>query len=361
MTSIAARRVLTTDGWREHCVVHVDHGVITAVATTGGSVPDRTLAPGFVDLQVNGIDDIDVSSAHDAQWTKLDELLLQQGVTSWCPTLVTMPLDRYAAPLDRIRAAMDRPAAGRPHIVGAHLEGPFLGAAAGAHRPDLIVPIDMAWIQLLPDHVRLMTLGAEQLEAPAAIAQLVERDVLVSVGHTHADAAQFDAAVDAGARLVTHLFNAMTGVHHRQPGVAVFAMTEPRVAVSIIADGIHVHPSVVRLAFAAVGPRAILVTDAVAWRSGRVGSIGLTMRDGAPRLPDGTLAGSALTMDGAVRNCVTAGIELDDALHAASTEPARRIGLKDRGVIAPGMRADLVALDADLCVEQTWVAGEPAL
>lgn len=359
MTSIAARRVLTSDGWREQCVVHVDGGLISRIESADGPVPDRLVVPGFVDLQVNGIDDVDVSTADGDDWPRLDQLLLQQGVTSWCPTLVTMPLDRYAAPLARIATAMKRPASGRPHIVGAHLEGPFLGGAAGAHRPDLIVPVDMAWIDHLPDHVRLMTLGAEQPDAPAAVALLTERGVLVSVGHTRADAAQFMAAVDAGARLVTHLFNAMTGVHHREPGVAVFAMTEPRVAVSIIADGIHVHPSVVRLAFAAVGPRAILVTDAVAWRSGHVGSIGVTMRDGAPRLPDGTLAGSALTMDAAIRNCVAAGIELDDAVRAASTQPAQRIGLTDRGVIAPGMRADLVALDAELRVEQTWLAGAP--
>ncbi len=360
MTSIAARRVLTANGWRERCVVHVDSGSISAVESAAGPVPDLTLVPGFVDLQVNGIDDVDISTADGNDWTRLDHLLLQQGVTSWCPTLVTMPLDGYGAPLGRIAAAMDRPAAGRPHIIGAHLEGPFLGAAAGAHRPDLIVSIDMEWIDELPDHVRLMTLGAEQPDAPAAVALLTERGVLVAVGHTHADAAQFGAAVDAGAGLVTHLFNAMSGVHHRQPGVAVFAMTEPRVAVSIIADGIHVHPSVVQLAFAAVGPRAVLVTDAVAWRSGRVGSIGVTMRDGAPRLPDGTLAGSALTMDAAIRNCVAAGIELDDAVRAASTAPARRIGLTDRGAIAAGMRADLVALDSELHVKQTWVAGEPA-
>ena len=167
--------------------------------------------------------------------------------------------------------------------------------------------------------------------------------------------------VGAGAQLVTHLFNAMSGVNHREPGVAVFAMIDRRVGVSIIADGVHVHPAVVRLAFDALGERAVLVTDAVAWRSGTVGPVGIELRDGAPRLPDGTLAGSSLTMDAALRTCVDAGIELSDAVRAAATEPARRLGLTDRGLIGIGLRADLVTMTPQLHVEQTWVGGEPTL
>ena len=269
MVSIATRRVLTASGWRDDCVVHVDAGRITAIEAATVPAPDLVLVPGFVDLQVNGIDDVDVATAEGDAWTRLDRLLVQQGVTTWCPTLVTMPLDRYAAPLERIAEAIARPAAGRPTIAGVHLEGPFLGAAAGAHRPELIVPIDLEWIDHLPPHVRLVTLGAEQPLATEAIARLVQRDVLVSIGHSRATNAEFDAAVGAGARLVTHLFNAMSGVNHRDPGVAVFAMIDRRVGVSIIADGVHVHPAVVRLAFDAIGDRAVLVTDAVAWRSGR--------------------------------------------------------------------------------------------
>ena len=319
------------------------------------------LLPGFVDLQVNGIDDTDVATADGDDWTRLDGLLVQQGVTSWCPTLITMPLDRYAAPLQRIATAIDRPAAGRPFIAGVHLEGPFLGGAPGAHRPELIVPIDLDWIDQLPSHVRLVTLGAEQPLATQAISRLVDRGVLVSIGHTRASSDEFDAAVGAGAGLVTHLFNAMSGANHREPGVAVFAMIEPRVGVSIIADGVHVHPAVVRLAFAAIGDRAVLVTDAVAWRSGTVGPVGIELRDGAPRLPDGTLAGSALTMDAAIRTCVDAGIQLADAVHAASTEPARRLGLTDRGAIGDRAASRPGGDDPELQVEQTWVAGEPTL
>ena len=343
--------------------MHVDDGIITAVEPTSpgdGARAVHSLVPGFVDLQVNGIDTVDVTSARDDDWETLDRLLLAQGVTTWCPTLITMPLERFAAPLARIAEAMARPAARRPTIAGAHLEGPFLGGAAGAHPRDLIVPIDLEWLRDLPAHVALVTLGAEQPLAEAATELLAGAGRLVSLGHTTADEAQFDAAVAAGARLTTHLFNGMSGVHPRSPGVAAFALTNPAVSASLIADGVHVHPRVLRLAFQALGAdRAVLVTDAVAWRSGRVGSIGLEVREGAPRLPDGTLAGSVVTMPEAVRNCVAAGVAAEDALRAASSNPARLLGLHDRGVIEVGRRADLVALDDRYSVEQVWVAGEP--
>lgn len=361
MTTLDASRVLTPSGWSGPAHVRIHDGVIVAVDPVARVATDRAIVPGFVDLQVNGIDDVDVSTADGSDWNRLDQLLLAQGVTTWCPTLVTMGLDRYNRPLDRIAAAMARPQLRRPTIAGVHLEGPFLGAATGAHRRDLIVPIDLDWLSALPAHVRIMTLGAEQPLAAEAIAMLVTAGRLVSVGHTNAEADQFDDAVAEGARLTTHLFNAMSGVHHRSPGVAVFALTNPQVSASLIADGVHVHPRVLRLAFQALGSeRAVLVTDAVAWRSGHVGVVGIELRDGAPRLPDGTLAGSALTMDEAIRTCVAAGVGEEEALLAASRNPAGLLGLADRGAIAPGLRADLVALTPDLEVEQVWTAGDAA-
>ena len=358
LSTIDAAQVLTPAGWLGPARVHVEDGAICAIEAVATTRSDRVLVPGFVDLQVNGIDDVNVSTADGADWDRLDQLLLAQGVTTWCPTLVTMPLDRFERPLARLAEAMSRPQAGRPTIAGAHLEGPFLGGAAGAHPKQQIIPIDLAWLGALPNHVALVTLGAEQDLATAATALLVGRGCLVSVGHTLADEQQFDDAVAAGARLTTHLFNGMSGVHHRSPGVAVWALTNPDVCASIIADGVHVHPRVIRLAFQALGPnRAVLVTDAVAWRAGRVGEIGMEFRDGAPRLPDGTLAGSAVTMDAAIRVCVDAGVDLAAAVTAASTNPARLLGLSDRGTIEIGKRADLVALTPTLEIEQVWVAG----
>ena len=351
--------MLCAAGFVDDAVVVVDDdGTIAAIEPASGAVPDRIVAPGFVDLQVNGIDDIDCSRADDADWGRLDELLLAQGVTTWCPTLITMPLDRFAAPLARIAAAMDRDPARRPHIAGAHLEGPFLGGAPGAHRRELIAPIDLEWLEALPRHVAMVTLGAEQPDAVAAIRLLVERGVLVSIGHTTATHEQVLTAFDAGASMATHLFNGMSGLHHRDPGVAASVLTHTSAAASLIADGVHVHPLMLRLAASVLGPqRTVLVTDAVGWRSGSVGPVGLELRDGAPRLPDDTLAGSAVTMDGAVRCMVASGVPLDHALWAASTVPARLLGLADRGVVEPGRRADLVVLTPALAVETTMVGG----
>lgn len=358
---LGASRVFTGDAILDDAVVVIaDDGTILAVEPADGPVPDRVIAPGFVDLQVNGIDDVDCAVAEGADWERLDTLVAAQGVTTWCPTLVTMPLPRFAAPLDRIADAMGRPADGRPVIAGVHLEGPFLGGAPGAHPPKHIVPIDLDWLAALPAHVVMVTVGAEQPDAEAATRLLHERGVLVSIGHSNAAHSEVEAVLAAGASMATHLFNAMSGLHHRDPGVAASVLTHPAACASLIADGVHVHPRMLLLAATLLGPdRTVLVTDAAAWRAGTVGQIGVTMRDGAPRLPDGTLAGSAVTMDAAVRTCVGAGIPLEHALRAASTVPARLLGLADRGTLAPGRRSDLAVLTPDLQVECTVVAGRP--
>jgi N-acetylglucosamine-6-phosphate deacetylase len=362
MPTVDAADILSPEGWTGPARLHMDDQYIVRIEPVPAVSTTRRLVPGFIDLQVNGIGDVDVATAEGADWDRLDHLLLAQGVTTWCPTLVTMPLHRFERPLLRIGAAMDRPTDGRPTIAGAHLEGPFLGRSPGAHPVDLIVPIDLAWLEQLPRHVAVVTLAAEQPLAVAAVHSLTTAGRLVSIGHTQCSEAEFDAAVAAGARLTTHLFNGMSGVHHRQPGVAAFALTNPAVSASLIADGVHVHPRVIHLAAQVLGDdRMVLVTDAVAWQAGSVGVMGMEWRNGAPRLPDGTLAGSGVTMDAALRLCVAAGVPLQRALLAASTNPARLLGMDDRGALAPGRRADMVALDPDLQIEQVWVASTPCI
>jgi N-acetylglucosamine-6-phosphate deacetylase len=287
----------------------------------------------------------------------MDDLLLAQGVTGWCPTLVTAPLDRYARPLARIaEAAADR-RPGRPAILGAHLEGPFLGGAPGAHRREHLVPVDLDWLAALPPIVKVVTLAPELDRATDAIRLLRDRHVLVSLGHSTATLEQTKAAADAGARLVTHLFNGMGPLHHRRPGLLGGALADDRLTPSLIADGVHVHPAALRLAARAKGPGGwCLVTDAVGWRHGNLAEGRVTMVEGAPRLADGTIAGSAVGMDAAVRRLVEeCEIPLDEALAAATSTPARLLGLGDRGRIVPGCRADLVALTPDLHVEEVWV------
>jgi N-acetylglucosamine-6-phosphate deacetylase len=355
--TITARRALV--GGAIVGPVRLTHhrGTIVEVSVHTGACDHDLLAPGFVDLQVNGIDDVDVAAASGSDWDRLDSLLLAQGTTTWCPTLISSTLGSYASRLAAITTAATR-VGEHPTIAGVHLEGPFLGGAPGAHRRDLIVDIDLEWLDGLPPVVRMITLGPEQPAAPEAIRRLRARGVVVSLGHTTASTDDCDRAAAAGATMVTHLFNAMTGLHHRTPGVAAWALHDQRVTCGLIADGVHVHPRMLRLAADLLGSgRTVLVTDAVAWRARTVGPVTLQVVDGAPRLPDGTLAGSTLTMDRAVRTMVAAGIPLSDALTAASATPATVLGLGDRGALAPGRRADLVAFDGELQVRTVWVAG----
>jgi N-acetylglucosamine-6-phosphate deacetylase len=352
---IAAATIVTPSGLHGPGAVVVADGHIVDIEPARGleSTPARILTPGFIDLQVNGVGPIDVAGAAGDDWDELDAQLLAQGVTTWCPTLVSAPLDRFVAPLERIAAAAERSdECVRPDIAGAHLEGPFLGGAPGAHPRKYLQPPDLEWLASLPDIVRVVTLAPEAEQALDAIRLLSARGVLVSLGHSTATYEEALAAIDAGARLVTHCFNGMGALHHREPGLIGAALTDDRVSVSLITDLIHVHPAAVSLAFRAKSPqRVALVTDAVAWEG----------KGDAPRLADGTLMGSTLTADGAIRNVVQrCGVSLMDAIRAAATTPADLLGLADRGRIEPGARADLVALNPDLTVESTWVLGRPA-
>jgi N-acetylglucosamine-6-phosphate deacetylase len=363
VTTIAGARIVTPAGALEHGVVEIEGGRITAVRRATGAPPERIVVPGFVDLQVNGVEDVDVSDADGHDWERLDNLLLAQGVTTWCPTLVTVPRATYGPALARIDSASNRPRTTRPDIAGAHLEGPFLGGAPGAHPVEHLAAVDLGWLAVLPDIVSVVTLAPELPGALDAIRLLDQRGMLVALGHSTATYEESVRAIEAGARLVTHLFNGMGPLHHRQPGLVGAALADDRLATSIIADLVHVHPAALAAAFAAKGPDGmVLVTDAVAWnRPTHAGRAIVAGNDGTPRLPDGTLAGSALTMDAAVRNVVTAaGVGLVEAVRAASANPARLLGLDDRGAIVVGRRADLVALSPALEVEAVWVGGELA-
>lgn len=361
MPLISAHQVVLPDRIDTDAAVEVnDAGIIVGIGPATGSVDHHTLVPGLIDLQVNGHDDVDVASARETDWDRLDALLLAQGVTAWCPTLVSAPLDAYAAPLARIAEAAARPGP-HPEILGAHLEGPFLGGRPGAHPPQLIIGVDRTWLDELPNNVALITAAAECTDADDLWVWAGDRGIVASVGHSGASAAVAATAFDAGAQMVTHLFNAMSGLDHRNPGVATAALLDERVTAGLIADGVHVHPDLVRLAFRVKGPsRIALVTDAVGWRSGRAGRVSLGHDGTAPRLADGTLAGSSLTLDRAIANVVAWGAtDILGAVCAASTTPADLIGRPDLGRIAVGARADLAALGPDGTCTATWLAGQP--
>lgn len=328
-------------------------GTITAVSDIRDRdvATDALLVPGFIDLQVNGIDDVNVASADALQWRHLNQLLLISGVTSWCPTLISASKDSLARSLATIQSRMQQQSIDRliptSSILGAHLEGPFLGAALGAHDRRSIADVDLNWIAQLPACVALMTVGPEQENGLAAVQLLRQQGIAVSLGHTRATEQQFLEAKEAGAQMVTHLFNAMSGVHHREHGVALTALTDDEIFASIIVDLEHVSRRAVQLAFRAKPDRMVLVTDSV-----RANTIS------APRLNDGTLAGSVLTMDQALRNTVVnCSVPLAVALTSATRNPAEVLGLRDRGDISVGKRADLVLLTHDLSVLKTVSRG----
>jgi len=319
-------------------------------------------APGFVDVQVNGFGGVDFLDAGADDYRRAGEALLETGVTSFLPTLITAPEDELVTALAEVPAATD----GGPKIVGVHLEGPFLAERRlGAHPPAARRDPDAALLERLLDAgpVRMMTLAPELPGALELIDLLVARGITVSCGHSDATAEQANAAFDRGARMVTHLFNAMRPFNHRDPGIAGAALTRDDVFVDIILDGIHLAPATAAVIWRAAAGRVALVTDAVAATSVvggsySLGGVALHVQDGAVRAPEGMLAGSLLTMIEAVRNLHALGVAIEDALAAASTIPARALGLRDTGRLDVGLPADIVVLDDNLEVERVVVGGE---
>lgn len=308
------------------------------------------VAPGFIDVQLNGGFGADFTETPAAMWT-VGAQLPRTGVTAFLPTLITAPLERIA----RAQAVWQQGAP--PGYLGAeplglHLEGPFLNPAQrGAHprahlrRPELA--LTAAWS---PERgVRLATLAPELPGALALVAALAARGVVVGAGHSQATLAEMQAAFAAGLRYGTHLCNAMGALQHRDPGIVGALLADPAAVVGLIADGVHVHPQMIALVWRLVGPRLNLVTDALAalgrppgWY--RLGAQRVQVAGGAARLADGTLAGSVLTLDQAVRNLVAfTGCTLAEALRTVTATPAALLGL-ERGKLAPGCVADVVLL-----------------
>jgi N-acetylglucosamine-6-phosphate deacetylase len=328
-------------------------------AGTGPAPPGRTvvdlgdalLVPGFLDLQVNGTGDVDFATAGPDDWARARRRLLATGTTAFCPTFVSAPRAAYDSALARAQDARATP--GGADVLGVHLEGPFLGDAPGAHPPELLAPADLGWLEHTLDRhpglVTMVTLAPEADPGFAATRLLTRADVVVALGHSTASVDQARAAAAAGATVVTHLFNGMQAFHHREPGLVGAALTDERLTPTVIADGVHVHPAALRIAIAAKRSVA-LVTDSVA-------SVDPTAD--AVRLADGTLAGSTLTLDRAVANVVALGVPVEHAVEMATAVPAAILGLENRGRLAPGCRADVVALDpASLAVRAVWLGGD---
>lgn len=321
------------------------------------------VAPGFVDLQINGGFGYDFTQAPESI-PAVAARLPQFGVTAFLPTIISAPLETYKRALSVIRV----PASGAQPL-GLHFEGPFLNPErAGAHdRQYLLAPdarIVQEWAPL--ERVRIVTLAPELPGALELIGKLQKAGVTVALGHTQAAYAEAKAAFDAGARFITHLFNAMRPLHHREPGLIGAALEDPRVRLSLIVDGVHLHPAAVRMVWNLKLPKLIaLVTDAIATAGNihpteRYGAIVVDREAGTARLPDGTLAGSILTMDQALRNLVQmTECSPSEALQCVSTTPAAVVGWGGRkGWLKRGYDADIVLLTPKLRVVGTIIAGE---
>jgi N-acetylglucosamine-6-phosphate deacetylase len=326
------------------------------------------VAPGFVDVHVHG------GGGHDAMGSATDldgmsRALLRHGVTSFLPTGVTHPMPVLQAFADRVRAWIPAAPSDGADPLGFDIEGPFIAPTRkGAHNPSfLATPAEVSWSEIEPllEGLRLTTVAPEIPGALELIARLHERGVRVSIGHSAADLAAAIAGYEAGASTTTHLFNAMTGVEHRAPGVAVAALTRDDVYVELIADGQHVHPALWPIVWRTKPvTQLLLVSDALALAGtgdGRltIGGLDVEVRGDRCTLADGsgTLAGSVIALDTAVRNLVRNGASLPAAVAAASRNPLAMLGVTDRGRIATGQRADLVQLDDDVDVVRVMRAG----
>ena len=328
---------------------------------------DSLLLPGFVDLQVNGAFGVDVAT-QPSRVTKLSKALFSTGTTAYLPTVISSPQSLYEEVLPLLATQVGGPAPGA-EVLGVHLEGPFINPKKrGAHAAAHVVPPDPGLLVRLLDlaPVRMITVAPE-LEGSGELVELALRSgVVVSAGHSNATFELAYEALDASVAGVTHLFNAMSALHHRKPGLPGAAFAHPRAVCGLIADGLHVHPEMVGLTFRMLGPdRLCLTTDAIAAAGMGDGEYHLATRSvhmdgGVPRLGSGAIAGSVLTMNEALRNILAfTGCTLPEAARMTSTAPARLIGEgRRKGRLSPGYDADVTVLAPDLSVEAVWRGGE---
>ncbi len=322
--------------------VEVVDGVVAEVGLAPGG--HGVAAPGFVDLQVNGFGGVDFRGADAEGYRRAGRALAETGVTAFLPTYVTSPGEQLIA------ALVEMSNTDAPGVLGAHLEGPFISAMRlGVHPADARRDPDLTLLErlLVAGPVRLVTLAPELPGAVELIRALFEREVTVSLGHSDATAAQAQAAFDLGVRTVTHLFNAMRPLHHRDPGIVGAALAHDDVIVQAIFDGVHLAPETEAFLWRATRGRLALVTDHSAVPGGRTA--------------DGTLAGSTTTMIESVRRLHALGASLQESVNAASLLPARILGESMVGRLGPGLPADVVVLTDELEVARVLRAGRDVL
>jgi N-acetylglucosamine-6-phosphate deacetylase len=390
MIVLSAGRLYTPQEEITDSLVFIEDGLISAVSSrsqreipknatvidlANDGLGDAILAPGFVDIHMHGGAGLDVMRAAPGELPHLNKFLTTHGVTGYFPTTVAAPLDQTCEALDRladaIEAAQVPDASGdapQAQPLGIHLEGPFLShKRRGVHPPEYLVEptlevFERLW-QAARGHVRMMTIAPELPGALEVIAEAARRKVCVSIGHSDAVLEAARAGVHAGARHATHTFNAMRPLDHRDPGILGEVLTDPHLSADIIADGIHLAPEVIQIFLRAMGlERSVLITDAMSAAgmpdgTYQLGPIQVEVKDGKCT-SNGTLAGSVLTMDRAVRNITKfAGWSLQHAVRAATLNATRAVGLAQHGHLAPGAEANIIVLSPAGEVRRTIVRG----
>lgn len=325
------------------------------------------LAPGLIDVHVHGALGMDVMDADPEALRQMARFYAQHGVTSFLATTTTDAPDRLLAAVKNVAQVMAE-GTGGAELLGTHVEGPYIDQGRrGAQDPAHIrAPQPDEYRRLFDTGaVRLITVAPEAPQVDELIAFALEHGAAVSIGHTRASYELVRHVVELGANQATHLFNGMEPLHHRDPGVVGAALTLDDVYCQLIADNVHIHPAVLKLAVRAKGTgRILLITDAMRGAGMpdgeyNLGGLAVTVLHGEARLPDGTLAGSTLTLDRALVNIMAAtGLSLMDVLPMATANPARALNMPQKGVIAEGKDADLIVLDDQARVMLTFVGGE---
>jgi N-acetylglucosamine-6-phosphate deacetylase len=363
----------------ENPVIVVEDGYIVSVSPRAATplpqnarhvdLAENILAPGFIDIHVHGGAGHDVMHVGDDALAGMERHFARHGVTSYCPTTVTAPLDTTFSALERLARSEKLNRNGdRAQPVGMHLEGPFIShAKRGVHPPEnlqepSIELFDKMW-QAASGKVAVMTVAPELPGATEMIMEASSRGVCISLGHSNATLDETESGIAAGARHATHTFNAMRPLDHREPGILGVVLEDLRVTADLIADGIHVHPEMVSLFLRTKGHEgAVLITDAIsATGMGdgkfRLGSFEVQVTGDRCEY-EGQLAGSVLTLDRAVRNVTQfAGWTLQQCVRLTTLNPARVLGRNDIGILAPGARADLVVLSQKGDVQRTILSG----
>lgn len=352
-------RILTPNGWVAGRIVFDTHVVAIEPGAVASGVP--RIIPGFVDLHVPGGGGADVMQGADAVRTAA-RLHARHGTTSFLPATITAPEDQLKSALSGIGVVQGERRTDEARVLGAHMEGPFINAGRLGAQPPYARSPDADFIAEVcaEEIVKLVTLAPELDGGLGAIAQFAAAGIAVQIGHTDADYETACAALNAGARGFTHLFNAMSALHHRAPGVVGAALAQAEYA-AIIPDGVHVSDGALLSALRAI-PKLFMVTDATA-AAGMpdgdypLGSHTVTKRGESVFLDDETLAGSALTMDVAFARLLALGVRIEDASRRVSTYPADFIGRQDRGRIAPNSWADFVILDGNQKIIEVVIEG----